>query len=71
MLFAAPERVEAEALVQKPLGHPLSKRQLGGAAEAGEQVVIDGDRVFAAPERAEPDALAEKPLGYLDRKSVV
>jgi len=36
--------------------------RLGGGAEAGQQIVVDGNRLLAAAKRAEPDSLvAERP----------
>ena len=43
-------------LLTRRLGDLLAQRQLGGGAEAGEQIVVDGDRLVAAVERAERDS---------------
>jgi hypothetical protein len=59
------ECVEGAPLVDERPGDLFAQRRLGCCAEAGQHVVIGGNRVLAAVEHGEGDPLVDERLGDL------
>jgi len=62
---AAAARAERSPLVEERLGDGFAQRQLCRGAEAGEQIVVNRNRLFVAAERSERARLVEKRIGDL------